>query len=204
MSNVETTPQPAPIAGRAVVAEMLSSLWWLMLLRGVILVVLGGYALSQPGMTMIALAQVLAIFVIIDGVLAIVAGVMGWTESRGWTLARGALAIVVGGFVLAHPVVMGVIAAMTILFLLAFQSILCGMMEITVAIQQRKEMEGEGWLILGGVLSIIFGILLMSAPMLAAEMLVRVIGVFAIIFGVALIINSFRVRKLGKRLEAPS
>jgi uncharacterized membrane protein HdeD (DUF308 family) len=101
-----------------------------------------------------------------------------------------------------HPVIVGAITAMVIIYVIAFQSIFGGILEIIVAIRERKEIEGEGWLILAGVVSIIFGIVLMMAPMLAAAVFMQVFGVFAIIFGVALIVQSFRLRKVGKTLAS--
>lgn len=184
------------------VADIISSIWWLMLLRGIVMIALGGYALFTPGLTLVALTQVLAIFAIIDGVLAIVAGAMGWVESRWWTLLRGVLGIVVGLFVFVHPIVVGTIAAMIIIFVIAFQSIAGGILEIIVAIRERKKIEGEGWLILAGVVSIIFGVVLLMAPLLAAAVFIQVFGVFAIIFGIALIVQSFRLRKVGKKLAS--
>ena len=80
------------------------------------------------------------------------------------------------------------------------QAIAGGVLEIIVAIRERKEIEGEGWLILGGLLSIVFGGILLMAPFTSSLILISILGVFAICFGVALIVNSFRVRKLGKTL----
>ena len=170
-------------------------------MRGGLLVILGIYALSSPGMTLLALTQVLGVFLLADGILAIIAGTMGWTESRFWTIARGVLAILIGLFVLAHPMVTGAIAAVTVVFVIAVQSIAGGVLEVVAAIRERKEIEGEGWLILGGVLSIVFGGILLMAPMASSLFLIRILGVFAIGFGAALTINAFRVRKLGKRLS---
>jgi len=199
MSDATTTSQPTP---RDNVADMISGIWWLMLLRGIVLIALGIYALFTPGLTLVALTQVLAIFAIIDGILAIIASAMGWVESRGWTLLRGVLGIVIGLFVFVHPIVVGAIAAMIIIYIIAFQSIFGGILEIVVAIRERKKIEGGGWLILAGVVSILFGVVLMMAPMLAAAVFIQVFGVFAIIFGVALIVQSFRLRKVGKKLAA--
>lgn len=187
---------------RSRVAEEISSLWWLVLLRGILLVIVGIYALSRPGMTLVAFTQLLGAFALVDGVFAVVAGIMGWAESRGWTILRGVLGILIGIFVLGHPVVVGAIAATILVFVLAFQSIAGGVLEIIVAIRERKQIEGEGWLILTGVLSIIFGVILLMAPFASSLMLIRIVGAFAICFGVALAVLSFRVRKLGKALAS--
>lgn len=190
-----------PEVSRHALIKTLASLWWVLLIRGIVLIILGAYTLFQPGMSLVAFTQVLGVFVIVDGILAIVAAVMGVTESRGWTLLRGVLGILVGITVFAHPVLFGTLAAMTLLFMIAAQAIICGVLEIVAAIRGRKEIEGEGLLILAGVLSIILGLLLLSNPFMSSIALIRLIGAFAIVFGVALITNSFRLRKLNKLIE---
>ncbi len=183
---------------RSQMMQAISSLWWLVLLRGILIVLLGIYALVQPGMTLVAFTQVLGAFVLIDGVIALIEGVLGRTESRIWTMTRGVLGILVGLFVFAHPAIVGVIAAATIVLIVGLQTIATGVLEIFVAIRARKEVEGEGWLILGGVLAVVFGGILMIAPFASSLVLIRILGTFAILFGITLITTSFRMRKLGK------
>ncbi|TWT97739.1 acid-resistance membrane protein [Botrimarina colliarenosi] len=182
----------------------IAELWWIPLVRGMMLVALGGYALLTPGVTVMAYAFVIGAFVLADGVLAVLAGVLGWVASRWWALLRGVICIVAGLFVLAHPAFVGVIAVTTLVILLAIQSIVGGVLEIIAAVQERKQIEGEWWLILGGLLSIVFGAILLSAPLLSGGLLVQVLGVFAMIAGSVLIVASFRLRSFGKRQEALS
>ena len=182
------------------VADAISAVWWLILLRGILLLVLGGYALFRPEMTVLALTKVLGIFVLVDGVLAILAGILGWTHSRIWAILRGILAIVIGIFVFGHAAVVAGITAMVIVFVLAAYSIASGILEIVAAIRERKEIEGEGWLILGGVLSIIFGLILAAAPLTSSMILIRILGVFALCFGIVLIALAFRAKNLAKNL----
>jgi len=189
------------VSPRERVAEALGRLWWLPLLRGLLLILLGGYALLRPGMTAVALTQVVAIFVIADGILAIIAGILGETPSRVWTIVRGVLAILIGIFVFGHPVVVGAIAATIVLYIIAFGAIATGILEIVAAIRDRKEIEGEVWLILGGALAILFGVLLLMAPLAFGVLIVQILGAYTIIFGISLIVLAFRVRKLAKRLS---
>ncbi len=197
MSHETSSPQPA--SPRVVLGRAISKLWWLILVRGVMLVILGGYALFSPGLTLAIFAQVLAIFAILDGVLALMAGAMGWSESRGWTLARGAICLLAGLFVLMHSAIVGVLAVTIVVCIIAFQIIATGILEVMVGIQQRKHMEGEGWLIFGGILSIILGSLILAAPAMFGLMLIRIIGSFVILFGIILITNAFRAESWGSR-----
>ena len=180
----------------------LGSLRWLPLIRGILLFLLGGYALFRPGMTIGALAQVVGIFVIVDGILSIVAGIMGDVPSRGWVIVRGVLEILVGAFVFANPLIVAGVTATFLVSVLAFSAILSGVLEIVAAIQDRKQIEGEGWLILGGAITVLFGVVLLISPLSFGLFMVRVLGAFAIFSGVSLIVFAFRVRGLGKKLKA--
>lgn len=172
------------------------SLWWIPLIRGVMLIAIGGYALLLPGVTMTAYATILGAFVLVDGVLALLAGLMGWVESRWWMLLRGVLGVLIGLFVLAHPVLIGVVAVLSLVIVLAIQSIVGGVLEIIAAVRERKEIEGEWWFILSGLLSIVFGGVLLSQPLLASALLVQILGVVAIVLGIVLIVGSFRLKNL--------
>jgi uncharacterized membrane protein HdeD (DUF308 family) len=179
-------------------AQAIGRLWWLPLLRGILLLILGSYALLRPGMTIGALAQVIGIFVIVDGGLAILAGIFGEVPSRSWVIVRGVLEILVGLFVFANPLLISGITATALLYILAFTAILCGIMEIVAAIQDRKEIDGEGWLIFGGALTVLFGVFVLMAPLSFGLLVVRVLGGFAIFSGVSLILFAFRLRGFGK------
>jgi uncharacterized membrane protein HdeD (DUF308 family) len=181
-------------------AVKLAKLWWLPLLRGVLLIIIGLYALLTPGMTVAALMRVAGVFVILDGILAVAAGIAGETSSRGWTIARGAVGILVGIFVFAHPYAIAGIAATMLLTIIALVIVVAGVMEIVGAVRDRHEIEGEGWLILGGALAVLFGVLVFIAPISFGRLIVQILGVYAIIFGISLVSVAFRVRRFGKAL----
>ena len=184
------------------IVQTISATWWLLLLRGILLIALGGYALLTPGMTLIAWCFVIGAFLILDGILAIIAGISGWTESRGWTIVRGIIAILVGAFAMWHPSIFGEIVGVTVISIIAAVAILMGLLEIYVAIRERKAIEGEGWMILSGLFSILFGVVLILMPMISLKLLIMVTGIYAIVFGFIEIYMSFQLRRLGKRLAA--
>jgi uncharacterized membrane protein HdeD (DUF308 family) len=194
-------PDATNASPRERLSEGIKKLWWIPLVRGILLLVLGCYAICRPGMTALALTQVVGIFVIAEGILAIVAAILGQTSSRVWTFVRGVLAILIGIFVFAHPLAVAGITATIVLYVIAFGIIACGVLEIAAAIRDRKEIEGEGWLLLGGGLAVLFGVLLLIAPVAFGLLIVRVIGAFAILSGIAMIALAFRVRKFGKALN---
>jgi uncharacterized membrane protein HdeD (DUF308 family) len=152
-------------------------------------------------MTAATFVQVLGIFLAVDGVLAIISGITGKVASRGWTIGRGVLELLAGLAIIANPLLVTGIAAMTLVYFVGFASVISGVMEIVAAIKDRKEIEGEGFLILGGVIAVIFGLAILSSPLAFAGMMVRIIGILAIIGGVASIFFAFRLRGLGKHLQ---
>jgi len=178
------------------VSELIAKNWWIALIRGIFLVALGLYALVSPGITMLAWAFVVGFFLVADGLLAIVAGVAGWTQSRGWSVVRGILAILVGGFAIGHPAIFGAIAGITVVAIVAGWSIAGGVLEIMIAIRERKAIQGEGWMILNGTFAILFGVVLLLAPLLSLDLFIRVSGVFAMLFGIVVVFTSLKFRKL--------
>ncbi len=186
------------IAERKSVLFAISQLWWLPLMRGIMLIILGLYALFNPGMTVDVLTKVIGIWVVAEGIVSIIAAVLGKTSSRLWTGIRGALMILAGLLVFGHSALVAGITATTILFVIAFFAVLAGVLEIVVAIQDRKQIEGEGWMILSGALMILFGLILFVAPLSFGILMIRVLGAFAIINGISLIVMAFRIRGIGK------
>lgn len=180
------------------IVQIVAANWWVLLIRGVLLIALGAYALLSPGLTLIAYTFVLGAFLFADGMLAIIAAIAGWTESRGWTIARGVLALLVGAFAMWHPAFFGVIGGLTVVIIIALQSIIAGVLEIVVAIRERKTISGEGRMILSGLFSILFGAVLILAPLLSLVVLIRVSGIVAILFGVIAIFTSFKLRRLAQ------
>jgi uncharacterized membrane protein HdeD (DUF308 family) len=188
--------------GRRVFAE-LGKMWWLPLLRGILLAVLGIYALVNPGMTIAVFAQVMGFFLVIDGCFAVLAGVLAQVPSRGWTVMRGTISIVGGVFVFANPIIVAGVTAVAIIYLVAFALILSGILEIVAAIQDRKHIEGEGWLIFSGTLAVIFGVLLLIAPLSFGLLMVRFLGALAIVLGIAMVAFAFRLKALAKLVQHP-
>ncbi len=152
-------------------------------------------------MTAAALAMVVGIFLIVDGVLAIMAGLFADVPSRGWTIVRGVVEILAGAVAVGYPLLVAGGTTTLLLYLLALGAIVGGILEVIAAIRDRKEIEGEGWLILGGLLAICLGALVLAAPLTFGQMIIRVLGVFAIINGIALIAMSFRLKGLPKAIK---
>ena len=172
--------------------------WWVVLLRGICAVVFGILALIWPGLTLLTLVLLYGAYALVDGVLSIAWGVAGRAAPHPWwvMILVGLLGVAAGIVTFLYPG----ITAIVLLAIIAFAALVRGVFEIAAGIRLRKEIEGEFWLILGGVLSIVFGIFLLLRPGVGALAMVWLIGSYAIVFGMVAIILAFRLRAVQKRL----
>jgi len=107
-----------------------------------------------------------------------------------WHLLESIVGIVAGVLIVLFPLS----SAIVITLLIASWAILTGIAEIFMAIRLRKEIVGEFWLGLAGVLSVLFGIFAIFSPLASFLALSWLIAGYAIAFGVILILLAFRVR----------
>jgi uncharacterized membrane protein HdeD (DUF308 family) len=137
-------------------------------------------------------------YALVDGVGNIFTAFQNRTQPRWWvTLLEGIFGVIAGILVFAYPLFATISAVYFVLYIIAFWSITTGVMQIVQAIQLRKEIEGEFWLGLSGLLSVIFGIFLVLAPGAGILALLTIVAAYSIAFGVMLIILAFRVRGMG-------
>jgi uncharacterized membrane protein HdeD (DUF308 family) len=166
--------------------------WWALALRGVIAILFGLAALLRPGIALEALILLFGAYVLVDGVFSIV-GVFGGTRAgtpRWLLLLEGVVSILAGLIAFIFPG----LTALALLYLIAAWAIITGGVQIGTAIRLRKEIQGEWALILGGIASVLFGLILAVLPAVGILSLVWLIGAYAVAFGVLLLITAFRVR----------
>jgi uncharacterized membrane protein HdeD (DUF308 family) len=167
--------------------------WWTLALRGLVAILFGVMAFAWPRITLTILVLLFGAYALVDGVFAIVAAVSAPKELRRWwmLLIEGLISVGIGGLSFVWPG----ITALALLWLIAFWAVLTGIFEIGTAIQLRKVIEGEWLLILSGILSILFGLLLVVVPGAGALAVIWIIGLYAVIFGVLLVALAFRMRR---------
>jgi uncharacterized membrane protein HdeD (DUF308 family) len=182
------------------VLPLLSRNWWALALRGLAAILFGILAFAWPGITLFVLIVFFGAYMLVDGIFAIVAAVRAAGEEARWwlMLLEGILGVVVGLVTFFWPG----LTALALLYLIAAWAIVTGIMEIAAAIRLRREMVGEWALILGGALSVLFGVLLVVIPARAGLLsLTWLIGAYAVVFGVLLVILAFRVRNAPSSAE---
>ena len=166
--------------------------WWLVLLEGIALVILGLLLLTNPGMTTFVLIQFLGIYWLVRGIFLIVSMFIDHRQ-WGWKLFSGILGIIAGIIILQHPLWSAILVPATLVWLLGFFGIVMGCISLFQAFK------GAGWGVgVLGVLSIIFGLYLLANTLISTLSLPWVVGIFALIGGVIAIWNSFKVRSVQK------
>src|SRR3712207_5768645 len=175
-------PQPA--------LPTLATNWWALLLRGIAAVLFGLAALFWPGLTLLVLIVFFGAYALVDGILAIVAGIRG-SEGRRWLLlAEGVLGVLAGLIAFFWPGM----TALLLLYVISAWAIFTGLLKVVMAIAFRRRIENELLMGLSGVLSVLFGVVLAVWPGAGLLSLVWLVGFYALIFGVALIVLGFRAR----------
>ena len=180
--------------------ELFSTIWWLVLLRGIVILLMGILLVSRPLPTLIALVYLLGFYWFFDGIFTLIASIRGRKSHKdwGWGIFAGIVNMLAGIVIFTQPYISAVIGATFVIYVVAFMVLASGIWSIITGIRLRKEISNEWSMILGGLFSAIFGILLMINPLVSAMTLVWLIGMFALVGGIVLILISFRIRKLSK------
>jgi uncharacterized membrane protein HdeD (DUF308 family) len=166
--------------------------WWVVALRGLAAIIFGILAFIWPGLTLQVLILFFGAYAIVDGALALYSAIRSGGQNVWAPLAEGLLGIAAGLIAFFWPG----ITALALLFVIAAWAILTGVLEVFTAIRLRRLIKNEWGLIGSGVLSVVFGILLLAQPAAGAIALVWLIGLYAIIFGVAMLVFAWRLHGL--------
>jgi|tagenome__1003787_1003787.scaffolds.fasta_scaffold20456002_1 uncharacterized membrane protein HdeD (DUF308 family) len=169
--------------------SILAQYWWLIALRGVLGILFGIIALIMPVATILALVILFSAYMLVDGAFALYAAYQAGRQNRKWglLLLQGLANIAAGVLAFLWPG----LTALAFVILLAAWSIVSGCLQLAAAFRIEQ---GRWWLVLGGVASIIFGMLLIAAPLIGAVVLTWWIGAWAIVFGAFLLVAAFRLR----------
>lgn len=188
------------IDNKTLLQQFCSDTWWIVLVRGIAMVLLGIFLLMRPGATLVIIIQFVGAYWFVDGIFTIVASIRGRkTHSNwGWGIFVGVLSILAGGVIFMYPFMSTVMTQLFLVYFLAFLSMFFGIMSVVTGIRLRKEIDNEWSMIIGGIFSTLFGVLLLVEPVISAATLIWVAGIFSIIGGIAQVISSFQVRKIGR------
>jgi uncharacterized membrane protein HdeD (DUF308 family) len=167
----------------------LADRWWLFIVRGLLAIAFGILALVEPPAALWAVVMLFGIWALVDGIDALA---MAFGRRRSWQLVViGFLGIAAGLITLFRPG----ITALGLYALIAGWAIARGIVEIVLAIELRREIRGEGWMIVAGVSSTFFGILLIALPAAGVVALIWLIAFYAFWFGAMMLLVGFRLRE---------
>ena len=169
--------------------------WWALALRGLVAVLFGLAALFWPGLVLAVLILLFGAYALVDGILAVITAFRssGGSTRRWLLLIEGVISILFGIVALFWPG----LTALALLYIVAFWAILIGIARILMAIMLRREIENEWSIALSGVLSVILGIILILLPGAGLLAYTWLIGILALVVGIALIYYASRVRRQG-------
>lgn len=150
--------------------------WWLLMLLGLIGIAAGVIVLAKPGGSLATLAVIVGIFVLIDGIFALVASIRHKTENRGLAAILGVLGVVVGVLLIRHPIG-GVLA---VALLVGIWLIAIGVVRLVEAFERQHRV----WNILVALIEIAAGIVIVSTPPIGFATLALLVGISFIANGV--------------------
>jgi len=183
--------------------SLVSRDWWVYAARGIAAILFGIMALIWPGPTLAVLILLFGAYAFVDGVALLVALARGdvLARSHKWiTGLMGVLGIAVAIATLVWPGM----TALTLLYLVAIWAIGMGILQIASAIEFRREIDGELFVVLGGIFSIMLGGLLVAFPGTGLLSLVWLVGFWAELFGFSSLGIAYRLHGIDRDLNKHS
>src|SRR3989475_12557881 len=174
--------------------------WWALALRGVFAILLGVAAFVLPGVTLAVLITLFGAYAVVDGVLAIIAGVRAAERHERWwsPVLKGLAGIAAGVLTFVWPA----LTALALLYLIGGWAIVTGVLEIVAAVHLHRA-HGEWLLVLNGVLSVLFGLLVTIWPGAGLLTLLWILGAYTIFFGILLVALAVRLRNHAPPQSSP-
>jgi len=184
------------------VAAVLRSVWWLPVLRGVLMIVLGLLLLVEPLGTLVALVWVFGVFAVVDGAVVLMQALLArGRPGFGWLVAEGLVSIAFGALIMLWPDV----TALVLFYLLALWVLVLGVTAVVVAVTQyrARDLAWSGTLVFG-LIGFLFGLLLAIKPQGTVDVILTVYGLFAFVAGIVMLVSGFATRSLSRQLAAGS
>lgn len=176
-------------------SSLARQVWHWTVVRGVLAIIFGVVALVAPISTAVSLAVVVAVFAVVDGIFEVIDGIRHrGAGGAGLRILQGALTLAFGVVLVVWPA----ITALAIVWTIGLWAVVVGIIQVVVALSLRNVVRsGWGWGVVSGLVSVIFGILLLARPDAGLVSIIWVLGVYAIMLGVLLVGFGLQVRRLG-------
>lgn len=174
-----------------------SVIWKLIMYRGIVLLIVGLILTFFPEGTLTTLIFIMGLFWLIDGILSTYKSIQAknvYSEWK-WGLITGIIGIIAGLVALFQPTLASIITTSFIIWFLGLAALIYGIGGLVTGFRMPKETRGKTNMILGGVLSILFGAILISSPYYSAIALIKTLGIVALVGAVILIIVALSIKK---------
>lgn len=173
--------------------DAISSKWWLFLLRGLAAIIVAIVAFVQPGAALLALTLVLGAYALIGGILALTAAFTGAGGDRWWALfLEGVIGVVVATLIWSWPIA----SALGFVYFVAAWFIASGIFQVAAGVRLRDFIDNEWLLIVSGIISIAFGVLVFRSPIQGAVATAFLFGWYFLLFGIMQAALAFKLRSL--------
>jgi uncharacterized membrane protein HdeD (DUF308 family) len=168
--------------------------WWQIALRGFLALIFGILVLARPDVALFIFAYIFGAYAFVDGIFTLVAAVnyKAGAGRRTWLYIRGIAGIVVGLITFFWPA----ITALALVIIIAAWALVTGVMELIFAFKANQDSAIRWMFAISGILSLILGALMLAQPIIGALVIAVVIGAYAVLAGILLIILGFRLRSV--------
>jgi uncharacterized membrane protein HdeD (DUF308 family) len=172
--------------------DLLRNSWWMLALRGIAALLFGILAIIWPDVTLLVLVALFAAYALITAGASIYAAIRNRKTDKGWWLVLlvGLVALCAGVLALFYPGV----TALVLVMLMGANALVTGVLDLAIAVRLRKTLRNEWMLVLAGIVSVVFGVLVMVFPGAGALAMVWMISFYAVLSGVLLLALAFRMR----------
>jgi len=172
--------------------SILSRNWWHLLLRGLVAIGFGILIFAKPNISLQVLVYLFGLYVLVEGIVGVSLAFRARDVDDSWgvLLLWGLLGVAIGILAFVKPD----ITALALLFYIALWALASGVLEIVAAVRLREIISNEWLLVLAGLVSVAFGVWLIAQPERGTIAVLWMIGTYAIVFGVLIVVFAFRIR----------
>ena len=176
--------------------HLLMRSWWVLALRGLAAIAFGVITLALPGVTVLSLLTVFAVYALLGGGASVIGAFSNRKHGGDWRalLLLGICGLAVGILTIIYPL----LTTFALIVMIGVNALISGVFDIVLAIRLRKAIKGEWLLVLNAIISIIFGILVLAFPAAGTFAMIWMIGVYALLTGILLLSLAWRAHKLKK------